>query len=66
MKKSLNEVLTGLVNSAQDPLEKHNLLFSKKKKKSEMQTLNADSVSKRVLSVISTQKYIVLDGMVLI
>ena len=32
MKKLLNKVLTGSANSAQDPLEKHNLLFSKQKK----------------------------------
>ena len=31
MKKLLNKVLTGSVNSAQDPLKKHNLFFSKKK-----------------------------------
>ena len=33
MKKLLNKVFAGPVNSARDPLEKHNLLFSKKKKK---------------------------------
>ena len=33
MKKLLNKVLAGCVNSAWDPLEKHNLMFSKKKKK---------------------------------
>ena len=33
MKKLLNKVLTDSANSAQDSLEKHNLLFSKKKKK---------------------------------
>ena len=33
IKKLLNKVLVGRVNSARDPLEKHNLIFSKKKKK---------------------------------
>ena len=31
--KLLNKVLAGPLNSAWDPLEKHNLLFSKKNKK---------------------------------
>ena len=55
MKKLLNKVLTGSANSAQDSLEKHNLLFSKKKKNiyiyiyMKCWTWNTNSVSKQVL-----------------
>ena len=48
MKKLLNKVLAGCVNSAWDPLEKHNLMFSKKKKKKVKHRLSIQTGTKTV------------------